>query len=109
MANTRDDIKRVKYLDDNDQPHRAKLTESIRVAGGFAILQDSELTLPKWKGGRRTMRKMHIVQPNGLHRDSVPVAERGNTKYNLGGTVDGVAGRDGWIVTGKTGEHFTFA
>lgn len=109
MANLRDDIKRVKYFDDGDIPHRAKLTESIRVAGGFAELDPSEFTLPKWKGGRHKMRKMHIVTPDGLHRDSIPVSAASNPKFNLGGTVDGVAGRDGWIITGKTGEHKTFA
>jgi len=109
VENIRDAIKIYRYFDDGGFPHKVRLTTSVAAAGEFAEIPPDELDLqPKWKGGRRTMRHVTIRTADGRYHDTVPIASSQNDTFNNGGTIDGIGGRDGWVVTGKVGENKTF-
>lgn len=109
QENTRDQVDFYVYTDDGGGQFKVRLTSSVATAGGFSLATGAELTLPRWKGGSRTMRRLHIRTADKRYHDTIPVADRTLPLWNNGGTVDNIAGRNGWICTGRTGESFTFS
>lgn len=113
MANTRDDEHSYAYFLDRGDASLSvavKLTASVAAAGGFQIIPPEQLGSVPDIGSimhHKGMRHITIHKEGTKYRDTIPVAEPGFAKYIDGGTVDGIAGRDGWKVTGRRGEKFS--
>jgi hypothetical protein len=110
MANLRDPIGHYVYTwDDNITQSSMRLTSSIAVAGGFTAADPNGSYRP-WTGDGSDMRHIGLrIDGDTRVSDRIPVADPHDPRLNVGGTVNGVAGRDGWRITGSSGERRTFA
>lgn len=113
MANTREDEHTYAYFLDRgagDVAVQVKLTPSVAAAGGFQLIPPEQIGNAPDIGDimhHKGMRHVTIKKEGTKYRDTIPVAERFNAKYLNGGIIDGIAGRDGWKITGRRGEKFS--
>jgi hypothetical protein len=84
-----------------------RLTSSVATAGGF-VGRNPNQAYRKWTGGSKNLRHLIIFHDSTRHEDRIPVASPQDNRTMIGGTVDGIAGRDGWRITGYKGENVTF-
>lgn len=108
MSNTRDALDNYGYTDDRSNNWKVTLTSSVAQAGGFGSPLPVNSTLPRWEHSQTKLRHVYIRTADKLHHDRIPCADLTQDIYNYGGSVDDIAGRDGWIVTGHRGESYTF-
>lgn len=106
--NLRGNLVYAEYHDDFGDIYTIRLTESIANAGGFNHSTIRNPANPPWENLRKQMRHIMIKTPDNLHHDRIPIASPNFNPYVYGGTIDDVAGRDGWVVTGRKGESETF-
>ena len=108
MTNIRGAIHNYDYEDDQSEHYKVRLTESVAAAGGFGAPLGADSTLPVWEGRSSQLRHVYIKAPDGIHHDRIPCATLTILIYKNGGSLNDIAGRDGWTVTGHKGESKTF-
>lgn len=106
--NTRDPVHTYIYWDDDGDPWKVQLTESVAAAGGFTLFDPNVITCP-WKPKSMKMRHIGVKEQTdegtpGVGHRQIPISQIDvNTYKGVDNSV--TINTKIWVVVGRTGER----